>query len=130
MKQRPLVLNNGKISQLPVGDTIFGLVSPESTKLNYHIDALAAFDRVVSIDYYDFGLRNQRIKKMVCSSLVYPSSNLEKNVFWLDVGSKNQRIDKIEFVSSVFGIQALRKVFFYLVSGTGYAVSDFSFELF
>lgn len=99
-------------------------------KFQYHIAALASYDRVVSITYLDSGLRTQRIDSVVLSSELYPDADITKNVFYLDVGSINQRIDKIEYVGTVFSTDSLRKVFQYSAAGIGYKFDGFYYELF
>jgi hypothetical protein len=130
-EQRPIVLIDGKLSQLPIGDTIAGAgLGDYGVKFQYHLGALSAYDRVSSISYLDPGLRTQRIDSIVLSSVLYPDADITKTVFYLDVGSINQRIDKIEFVGSVFSPDSLRKTFSYSLSGIKYKCDGFNYELF
>jgi len=117
---RPLVLIDGKKSQLPAGGQLHGS----------GLAALASFERVVSITYHDFGLRTQRIDQVTLASVAYPDSDILKTVFYLGVGTMNQRIDKIEFSGDIFGAQSLRKTFSYTLSGHRYVRSGFTYELF
>lgn len=99
-------------------------------KFNYHVASLAAFDKISSITYSDAGLRTQRINQVVMSSTLYPDADITKTLFWLDVGSIKQRIDKIEYTGSIFLPDSLRKVFNYSVSGIGYKLDGYEYELF
>lgn len=103
---------------------------PESVKYDYHLNALAAYDRVAAITYHDAGLKTQRINQITLSSAVYPLADIVKTIFYLDVGTMNQRIDKIEYVGSVFSPDGLRKVFNYSLSGIKYKFDGFNYELF
>jgi hypothetical protein len=129
MIRRPLVLKDGYISELPFGDSVPGSF-PDGDKFAYHVAALAAYDRIVSIAHADAGLRTQRITSMTMSSTLFPDADLVKTIFYLDVGTMNQRIDKIEYVGSVFDPDSLRKVFTYSLSGIKQICSGFYYELF
>jgi hypothetical protein len=126
--QIPLVLKDGKISQLPARDTLAGFGSGDMYA--YFQAVLSAYDRLASITYSDFGLRFQRINTVTYSSAIFPNSNIVKTVYYTDVGTMNQRITKIEYVGSVFSPQSLRKVFSYSLSGIHYSLSGFEYELF
>jgi len=130
MIQIPLILKDGKISQLPVGDSISGAAVPVSVKIDYHLAALAAHDRIAAINYADAGLRTQRISDITYTSALFPDSDIVATVDYLDAGTMNQRIDKIEFVGSVFSPDSLRKVFTYTLSGIKYRPTNFYYELF
>jgi len=130
MIHKPLVLNDGKISQLPTGDTISGAGTVDSVKFSYHVAALAAYDRIATINYADAGLRTQRISDITYTSALFSDSDIVATVYYLDVGTMNQRIDKIEFVGSVFSPDSLRKVFTYALSGIKYSPTNFYYELF
>lgn len=99
-------------------------------KYNYHIAALASYDRVSAITYLDSGLRTQRIDTVTLSSALYPDADIVKTVFYTDVGLLNQRISKIEFVGLVFSPDSLRKNFSYSLSGIKYVCDGFTYELF
>lgn len=127
----PLVLNDGKISQLPAGDNISGALPPDfGDKFAYQMAALASYDRIAGISYSDSGLRTQRVNQITYSSSAFPDSDIVKTVFWLDVGKMNQRIDKIEYVGSIFSPQSLRKNFVYTPNGIRFDLTQFNFELF
>lgn len=117
---RPLVIIDGKKSQLPSGEQLYGT----------GLSALASFERVVSISYLDVGLRTQRINQVTLESALYPDSDITKTVFYLDVGLMNQRIEKVEFSGDIFGAQSLRKTFNYTLSGHRYYRSGITYELF
>jgi hypothetical protein len=129
MIRRPLVLKDGIISELPIGDSVPGSF-PDGDKFAYHVAALAAYDRIAAINYADSGLRNQRISGITYTSSLFPDSNIVKNIYYLDVGNMNQRIDKIEYVGSIFSPDSLRKVFNYSLSGIKYKVVGYNYELF
>lgn len=126
MEQLPLVLNDGKISQLPVGDLLDLRLG---VKFKYHQAALAAYDRIASISYLDSGLRTERIDEVVFSSALYPDSDITKKVFYADVGLLNQRITKTEITGGIFSTNILRKTFSYSLAGIKYRRTGFTFEL-
>jgi len=131
MLHKPLVLNNGKISQLPAGDTISGAELPSlSDKFDYHMAVLAAHDRIANVSYLDAGLKNQRVSSITYLSTLFPNSSITKTLFYLDVGTMNQRIEKIEYAGSVFSPDSLRKVFNYVLSGIKYRPSGYFYETF
>jgi len=130
MIHKPLVLNDGKISQLPTGDTISGAGTVDSVKFNYHLAALASYDRIAAVNYADAGLRTQRVSDITYTSALFPDSDIVATVAYLDVGTMNQRIDKIDFVGLVFSPDSLRKVFTYTLSGIKYRTTNFHYELF
>ncbi len=130
MVQIPLVLKEGKISQLPASDTISGTGIPESVKAKYHLSALAAYDRIASVNYADAGLRTQRVQTITYTSGLFSDSDVVATVDYLDVGTMNQRIEKIEFVGAVFSPDSLRKVFTYSTSGVAKKPASFYYELF
>ena len=107
-----------------------GTFDDYGVKFNYHVASLAAFDKISSITYHDSGLRTQRINQITLSSVLYPDANIVKTIFYLDVGSIKQRIDKIEYVGSIFLPDSLRKVFNYSVSGIGFKLDSYDYELF
>lgn len=128
MLRRPLVLANGKVTELPTGDSIPSAYAGD--KLQWTLASLAAFDRIVSISYHDLGLRTQRVNQIVATSVLYPDANVTKTVSWLDVGLLNQRIDKIEYTGAIFDPDSLRKVFSYSLNGIKYVQTGFNFETF
>ncbi len=107
-----------------------GAVLPVSTKVDYHLSSLAAYDRIASVTYADEGLRTQRISSITYSSVLFPDADLVATVDYLDVGSMSQRINKIEFAGSVFLPDSLRKVFTYSTSGVAKKPASFYYELF
>lgn len=126
-----LALINGKVSEVPSGDTIRGAgLSSYGDKFQYHLASLAAYDKVSSITHLDAGLRTQRISTITMSSTLFPDSDIVKTVYYIDVGSMNQRIDKIEYVGSVFSPDSLRKTFVYSSSGIRYKLDGYNYELF
>lgn len=125
--QKPLILNNGKITQLPLGDFLdlgYGV------KLKHYLSLLASYDQVVSIAYLDAGLRTERVDTITYTSTLFPDSDIVKTIFYLDVGKLNQRIEKIEYVGAVFSPDSLRKNFTYSLSGIRQIQSGFDYELF
>lgn len=127
----PLVLNNGKISQLPIGDSISGSVPiPDSLKLNYHLSEMAAYDRVAAITYHDSGLKTQRINTITLTSIAFPDADIVKTVYYLDTGLKTQRIDRVEYTGAIFLPDSLRKVFVYSLIGTKYRIDGHYYEYF
>lgn len=127
MLRKPIVLKDGLLHELPSGDT---LEIGYGKKLSFHLASLASFDKAVSITYHDAGLRTERINQITLSSVLFPNTNIVKTVFYLNVGSIHQRIDKIEYVGSILLPDSLRKVFNYSVSGIGYKLDGFDYELF
>jgi hypothetical protein len=104
-------------------------VLPDSVKLDYAIQALAAYDRVASIVYVDSGLRTRRISSVTLTSALFPDSDVVKSISYLDVGTLNQRIDTIEWSGGLFDTQTLRKTFAYSLVGIKQVVTGFEFEL-
>lgn len=127
MIRKPIVLKDGILHELPVGDN---LEIGYGKKLSFHLNSLASYDKVVSISYLDSGLRTQRINQITMSSVLYPDTAMVKTIFYLDVGSIDQRIDKIEYAGSILLPDSLRKVFNYSVSGIGYKLDSYEYELF
>ena len=118
-------------SQLDLVGTSGSTPPPDyGVKYNYHLAALAAYDRIASISYLDSGLRTQRIDTVTLSSVLFPDADIIKTVFYLDVGSIDQRIDKIEYVGAVFSPDSLRKQFSYSLAGIKYKCDGFTYELF
>ena len=103
---------------------------PDSVKIDYHLAALAAHDRIAAVNYLDSGLRTQRISDITYTSVLFPDSDIVATIDYLDVGTMNQRIDKIEFVGPVFLSDSLRKVFAYTLAGIKYKQTSFYYELF
>lgn len=126
MIHKPLVLNNGKISQLPVGDSLEGVGS--GVKWEHYVASLSSYDKVCEITYTGTG-RLKRIDSIVYSSVLFPDSDVTVNVDWLDVGLKNQRIDKLDISGSVLSPNTIRKTYNYVLDGTKYFLSDYSYEL-
>ena len=129
MIQIPLVLKDGRISQLPVGDTVSGTGLPDGSKFEFMMAALAAFDKVSSITYLDTGLKSQRINTVTCTSALYPGSDVVKTVFYLDAGNVNQRIEKVEYAGAIFGSDTLTKTFSYSLVGNKYKVDSMTWSL-
>lgn len=130
-EQIALALIDGKISQVPIGDTIRGAGSLSlGDKYSYFISAIAAYDRIATINWTDIGQPSQRISSVVYESTLYPDSEITKTVFYLDSGTINQRIDKIEYSGTVFSPDSLRKVFSYTLSGVDYTRTGHYYELF
>lgn len=127
MIRKPIVLKDGILHELPSTDN---LEIGYGKKLSYHLNSLAAYDKVASITYHDSGLRTQRINQITLSSVLYPNADIIKTIYYLDVGSIDQRIDKIEYAGSILLPDSLRKVFNYSVSGIGYKLDGYEYELF
>jgi hypothetical protein len=104
-------------------------ILPDSVKLDYYLEALAAYDRVLDVTYADSGLRTQRISSAVYGSALFPDSDVVKTISYLDVGTLNQRIDKIEFSGSIFGTNDLRKTFVYTPVGIKQVMTGTVYEL-
>ena len=112
----------------PQGPT--GTFEDKGYKFNFHVASLAAYDKIVEIEYLDSGLRTQRIDTVTYSSTLYPDTDLVKTISWLDVGSINQRIDKEEYVGAIFSPDNLRKVYEYSVVGIRYKLDGYHFEIY
>lgn len=101
-----------------------------NNKFTFHLASLSAYDKIVSIDYLDQGLKSERIDAVTYSSVLFPNANLVKTIFWLDVGTMKQRIEKEEYVGAIFSPDNLRKVYQYTLDGIRYRRDGYSLELF
>lgn len=98
--------------------------------LQFRIASLAAYDKIVQLNYADLGLKTQRVSSLVLSSAVFPQADVTKTVFWLDVGTMNQRVEKVEYSGGALAPQQLRKTYQYSSVGIKYKLDGFFFELF
>ncbi len=101
-----------------------------SSKYEYHINALASYDRIQEIELLDEGARNQRINKVTMTSVEFPKSEILIDVFWLGVGTINQRIEKLEISGPVLTPDKIRKSFEYNQIDGKYIYKGFNLELF
>ena len=98
--------------------------------LQFRIASLAAYDKIVQVNYADLGLKTQRVSSLVLSSSVFPQADVTKTVFWLDVGTMNQRVQKVEYAGGALAPQQVRKTYQYSAVGIKYKLDGFFFELF
>lgn len=126
MIRKPIVLKDGKLHELPSGDS---LSIGYGKKLDFHINSLAAYDKVVNITYDDAGLPWQRISQITLSSVLYPNADIVKDIFYLDPGSRYQRIDRIEYTGSIFSTDTLTKTYAYSLVGNYYKIDSISWSL-
>lgn len=116
--------------QLDLVNNVPAPVTVDSDKYDYHLAALAAYDRVAAVNYHDVGLRTERISSVTYSSTAFPDSDVVKTIYYADVGSINRRITSVEYVGGIFSPQSLRKLFIYSASGIHYSLTGFEYELF
>lgn len=98
--------------------------------LQFRIASLAAYDKIVQVNYADLGLKTQRVSSLVLSSSVFPQADVTKTVFWLEVGTMNQRVEKVEYSGGALTPQQVRKTYQYSAVGIKYKLDGFFFELF
>ena len=98
--------------------------------LQFRIASLAAYDKIVQVNYADLGLKTQRVSSIVLSSAVFPQADVTKTVFWLEVGTMNQRVEKVEYSGGALTPQQVRKTYQYSAVGIKYKLDGFFFELF
>lgn len=98
--------------------------------LQFRIASLAAYDKIVQVNYADLGLKTQRVSSLVLSSAVFPQADVTKTVFWIDVGTMNQRVQKVEYAGGALAPQQVRKTYQYSAVGIKYKLDGFFFELF
>lgn len=92
--------------------------------------SLSSYDKTVDITYVDAGTKDERISSVQFSSVLYPDSDMIKNVFWLDIGTMNQRIEKEEYEASIFGTDKIRKNFIYEAEAYRFRFVGYELELF
>lgn len=93
------------------------------------LSSIAAYDKEISVSYYDEGLRHQRIASALYESDDFPNTFMQKYVFWNDAGSMNQRIEKIEYSGGIL-TSGIRRNFNYTLEGIKYRLESISTELF
>jgi len=98
--------------------------------LQFRIASLAAYDKIVQVNYADLGLKTQRVSSIVLSSAIFPQADVTKTVFWIDVGTMNQRVQKVEYSGGALSPQQVRKTYQYSPTGIKYKLDGFFFELF
>lgn len=116
--------------QGPQGDPGPAASSEYNDKFKQLYATLSAYDKVADITYVDAGTKDERIDSIEYSSVLYPDSNMTKNVFWLDVGTMNQRIEKEEYEATVFGTDKIRKNFVYVSESYRFRFVGYELELF
>lgn len=128
MNQKPLVYIDGKKSQLPSGDFV-NLTGTDSPKIDFLVNALAAYDTIASITYLDSGTKDQRIDEIIYSSTLFPDRDVTKTAFYLGVGTINQRLDKVEYTGSIFSPDKLVKQYTYTLVGNRYLKTAFNWSI-